>query len=63
VERKEFSETFQTTQSDLAQHNGKSFTVIRELTEKEADLREVGMMYKIKVSSGEEIDAFEDEII
>ena len=57
-----FSKTFQTTQSDLKQHNGKTFTVIRELTEQEADLHEVGKMYKIKLSTGEEIDAFEDEI-
>lgn len=58
-----FLEGFKTTQSDLLKHNGKSFTVLRMLTKEEADLEDVGRMYKIQLSSGEILDAFEDEIV
>lgn len=57
-----FAELFHTTQSDLQQHNGKSFKVLRPLTESEANIRDVGMMYEIELSTGEKIQAFEDEI-
>jgi hypothetical protein len=57
-----FSKTFKTTQSDLTQHNGKSFIVLRPLTEKEVDIHDVGPMYKIRLSTGEAIDAFADEV-
>lgn len=53
---------FITTQSDLEQHNGKTFVVVRALTEYEADIHDVGNMYKIQLSTGEIIDCFEDEI-
>lgn len=33
------------------------------LTKEEADLEDVGRMYKIQLSSGEILDAFEDEIV
>ena len=62
MKRTGFSHVFTTTQSDLLQHNGKSFKVIRKLTETEVDIHEVGNQYIIKLETGEEIQAFEDEI-
>ena len=56
------SKYFKTTQSDLKQHNNKTFKIIRELTQNEADIFDVGCMFKIKLSTGEIIDCFEDEI-
>ena len=53
---------FNTTQSDLIQYNGTEVEVIRPLTEKEADISEVGNMYKVKFANGRESDAFEDEL-
>ena len=38
-------------------------TIIRPLTSDEADLFEVGNMYKIAFEDGFETDAFEDELI
>ena len=43
---------FNTTQSDLIQYNGTEVEVIRPLTEKEADISEVGNMYKVKFANG-----------
>ncbi|MFJ8528458.1 hypothetical protein [Bacillus sp. NPDC094106] len=54
-----FAEDFETHRSDLLQHNGKSFTVLKVLTKQEDEDR----MYKIKLSTGEEIDVFEEEIL
>ena len=54
---------FQSTQSDLLQHNGKKLTIIRELTKQEADLDDVGTMYKVQLETGEELDVFKDEIL
>lgn len=54
---------FKTTQTDLEKHNGKKVEIVRELTEKEADLDEVGKMYLIKlVGTDETFQAFEDEL-
>lgn len=38
-------------------------TVIRLLTEQEADIDDVGPMFKIRLEDGSEQDAFEDELI
>ena len=61
--------TFNTVQSDLAQYNGRVCTVLRRLTEDEADLNETGSMYRICVgpcwadkSKRIEIDCFDDEL-
>lgn len=61
--------TFNTVQSDLVQYNGMTCTVLRRLTEDEADLNETGPMYHICVgpcwadeSKRTEIDCFEDEL-
>ena len=53
---------FSTTQSDLLQHNGKDVKVIRALTDQEADLSDVGPMYKVATSDGSMLDVFEDEL-
>ncbi|MEC3269820.1 hypothetical protein [Bacillus thuringiensis] len=63
IDSTHFSKGFKTTQSDLLKHNGKSFTVLRMLTVEEADIEDVGRIYKIQLSSGEILDAFEDEIV
>ena len=36
--------------------------VLRPLTDEEADLFDVGMMYRVRFSDGVETDAFEDEL-
>lgn len=58
----QFSKAFNSTQSDLLVHNGKSFAVIRKKDATEIDIEEVGNMYIIKLETGEELEAFEDEI-
>lgn len=42
---------------------GQEVEVIRPLTEEEADLEDVGMMYKCKFANGEIKDCFDDELI
>lgn len=54
---------FQTTQSDLVQHNGKTLEIIRKLTADEVDEHEFITMYEIKLETGEQIHAFKDEIL
>lgn len=53
---------FNTTETDLKKYNGTEVEIIRPLTEKEADIEEVGNMYKVKFYDGYERDAFEDEL-
>ena len=43
--------------------SGEEVTVIHELTEKEADIDEVGPMYKVMFSDGLLVDAYDDELI
>lgn len=42
--------------------SGEVVEILRELTEAEADIEDVGMMYHIRFSDGTETDAFEDEL-
>ena len=42
--------------------SGQLVSVIRPLTFKEADIDDVGAMYKIRFSDGYTCDAFEDEL-
>ena len=53
---------FSTTQSDLMKYNGTIVSVGRKLTDQEADISEVGTMYKIIFNDGVHRDAFEDEL-
>ena len=53
---------FKTTQSDLTKYNNTEAEVLRSLTNKEADIFEVGNMYHIRFNDGYETDAFEDEL-
>ncbi len=55
--------TFNTTDTDLEKYNGTEVEVIRPLTEDEADISDVGNMYKVRFADGFETDAFEDELI
>ena len=57
--------TFDTHGGDsfLNERTGQICTVIRPLTQKEADLLETGPMYQIAFPDGYETDAFEDELI
>lgn len=48
--------------TDLNGRSGETVTVIRALTEEEADLEDVGPMYKIEFADGFSTDAFEDEL-
>ena len=56
---------FNTLQGDLAKHNGKKVTIVRELVpEVDYDaFDENDKMYEIKLETGEEIHAFSDEIV
>ena len=51
------------TDSDLCVRDGQKCAILRRLTKKEADMFEVGPMYKIRFLDGFETDAFEDELI
>lgn len=53
---------FNTTDSELKKYNGTEVEVIRALTEDEADIADVGNMYKVRFFDGYERDAFEDEL-
>lgn len=55
--------TFNTTDTKLTKYNGTEVEVVRPLTEDEADIFDVGNMYKIKFNNGYECDAFEDELL
>lgn len=52
--------TFTSTTDSLAIHNG-PVEIIRPLTEQEADIDDVGPMFKCRSPQGE-FDAFEDEL-
>lgn len=54
--------TFNTVDTELLKYDGQMVTVMRPLTEDEADIFDVGNMYKIRFSDGYETDAFEDEL-
>ena len=56
------SYTFNTTQSDLLKFNGTEVYIIRPLTEAEADIADVGNMYKVRFVDGFVRDVFEDEL-
>ena len=53
---------FNTTDSELKKYNGTEVEIIRALTEDEADIADVGNMYKVRFYDGYERDAFEDEL-
>lgn len=53
---------FNTTDSELVKYNGTEVVVIRPLTEDEADIEDIGNMYKVRFYDGYERDAFEDEL-
>lgn len=48
--------------SELDSYSEQVVSVIRPLTFEEADLDDVGPMYKIRFNDGKETDAFEDEL-
>ena len=53
---------FNTIDTELLKYDGQMVTVIRPLTEDEADIFDVGNMYKVRFADGYERDAFEDEL-
>ncbi len=56
--------TFDTRGTDSAwkERDGSVCTVIRPLTAEEADISDVGPMYKVQFADGLITDAFEDEL-
>lgn len=48
--------------SELNFRTGQKCRVIRPLTEAEADISDVGPMYKVMFQDGFQTDAFEDEL-
>ena len=48
--------------SELNCRSGQLVKVIRPLTEQEADIEEVGPMYKVEFADGFQTDVFEDEL-
>jgi len=48
--------------ADYNKYSGQKVKVLRALTESEADLMDIGMMYKVQLPDGQVIDAFEDEL-
>lgn len=55
-------QVFETLEQDLQQHNGKTFAILRPLNQQEKG-EELNEMYLIKLSSGQEIHAYEEEIM
>ena len=53
---------FNTTDTELMKYNGTEVEIIRPLTEDEADIFDVGNMYRVRFEDGYETDAFEDEL-
>lgn len=53
---------FTTTDTELMKYNGTEVEIIRPLTKEEADIDDVGNMYKGKFEDGYERDIFEDEL-
>lgn len=53
---------FESPFNDVAEHLGKSFEVLRPLTDEEKDTEKVGDMYRIRFFDGIEIDAWPEEI-
>lgn len=53
---------FYTTDSELRRFNGTRVKVLRELTEEECDISEVGRMYKAEFVVDGDFDVFEDEL-
>lgn len=49
--------------SQLNWRTGQTVVMLRELTEKEADIADVGRMFRIRFEDGFETDAFEDELV
>lgn len=54
---------FNTTDSELKKYNGTDVEILRELTNEECDIAEVGVMYKVKFYDGYVRDVFADEIL
>lgn len=50
------------TDSEWQKRDGEKCQIVRCLTEKEVDIFDVGIMYRIRFSDGVEADAFEDEL-
>lgn len=46
----------------LKELSGEKAVILKELTEDECDIEEVGRMYRIRFSENFEVDAFEDEL-
>lgn len=53
---------FNTTYTELTKYNGTEVEIIRPLTKDEADIEDVGNMYKVRFYDGYERDVFEDEL-
>ena len=49
--------------TELNHRSGERVEIIRPLTEDEADIFDVGPMFRIRFADGTEVDAFEDELI
>ena len=49
--------------TDHVERNGSTCEIVRALTQDEADVAEVGLMFKVRFDDGAEIDAFIDELM
>lgn len=53
---------FKTVDTDLISRSGSVCTIVRRLTDDEADFNETGPMYAIRFADGAVAHAFEDEL-
>jgi len=53
---------FKTISEEYQSRNNEKCKVIRPLTKEEADIEEIGKMYKVVFEDGTEADVFEDEL-
>lgn len=49
--------------SELNDRTGQEVTILKELTEDECDIAEVGKMYRVRFYDGFQTDVFIDELI
>lgn len=58
-----YAKHFHTTRTHLTGFNGQAFTLLNEVHPGEIEQEEIGRMFNVELSTGDKIQAHEDEII
>jgi hypothetical protein len=62
MKKQAFNKTFQSPYDQYVKHIGKTFEVL-SITPPDKDNKEAGILYKIKLSDGEVIEAWPEEVL